>query len=235
MRATVRNNRSQARGTVGVVASVMHDAPNAREQLVETTIRHLAVHGPAGVQPQEVCRELGLSKALVNYHFGGRDGLILEAMATAYERYVAELMEAAEAQGDDPVERLMAWIDRQVDWTASHPGLAAALDFPAVAIGAPSPKDPAQQRLDAAGSRNFGNLQHLVREARAHLRGIDDPASLDAADVGLAAAVVGWLALGMSVWVGGNHLPTRGANVRRFLPLAHSHLRAVLVEMLTRP
>jgi len=221
--------------TVGIVTGVMHDIPNSRGQLVETTIRHLALHGPSGVQPQEVCRELGLSKALVNYHFGGRDGLILEAMATAYEAYVDELMAAAEAAGDDAVTRLLAWIDRQVDWTAANPGLAAALDFPAVAIATPQPTDPAQQRLAAAGSRNFGNLQQLVREARAHLRGVDDAAELDAADVGFSAAVVGWLALGMAVWVGGNHLPTRDANVRRFLPLARTHVSEVLVEMLSRP
>lgn len=220
---------------MGIVAEATYDIINSRGLLIETTIRHLASQGPSGVQPQEVCRELGLSKALVNYHFGGRDGLILEAMATAYERYVEELMAAAGAAGRDPVERLMAWIDRQVDWTAANPGLAAALDFPAVAIALPQSTDPVQQRLAAAGSRNFGNLQQLVRAAKAHLRGVDDAGELDAADVGFSAAVVGWLALGMSVWVGGKHLPTREANIRQFLPLARTHVRSVLVEMLSRP
>lgn len=213
----------------------MSDVPSARRQLIDATIRHLSAQGPASVRPQDICEELGLSKPLVNYHFGSRDGLILEAMATAYEAYVDELMAAADASGNDPVGRLLAWIDRQVDWTADNPGLAAALDFPAVAIGTPNPADPAQQRLAAAGTRNFGNLQQLVREARAQLRGIGDPAELEAGDVGFAAAVVGWLALGMSVWVGGDHLPTREANVRQFLPMARAHVRTVLLDILARP
>lgn len=220
---------------MGTVAHAIRDLPSARRQLVDTAVLHLSQLGPAGVQPQEICRELGLSKALVNYHFGGRDGLILEAMATAYEDYVDGLMDAADAAGDDPVDRLVAWIDRQVEWTSANPGLAAALDFPAVALSAPIPDDPAQQRLGEAGTRNFRNLQQLVREARAHLRHVADPAELDAAEVGLAAAAVGWMALGMAVWVGGRHLPTQQAGMRVFLPQAQQHVRSVLVEMLQRP
>src|SRR4051794_18392904 len=107
----------------------------ARETLVAATIDHLSRYGPVGVQPQEICRELGISKALVNYHFGTREGLIAEAMVDAYERYVEQLMSAAEAAGQDPVDRLFAWIDRQIQWTDDHHGLAAALDFPEAALG----------------------------------------------------------------------------------------------------
>ena len=42
-----------------------------------------------------------MSKALVNYHFGGREGLIAEAMVVGYEGYVALLMQAAEAAGPE--------------------------------------------------------------------------------------------------------------------------------------
>lgn len=220
---------------MGTVAQPIRDLPSARRQLVDTAVQHLSQFGPAGVQPQEICRELGLSKGLVNYHFGGRDGLILEAMATAYEEYVDELSAAADAAGPDPVDRLVAWIDRQVEWTEANPGLAAALDFPAVALSAAQPDDPAQQRLAEAGTRNFRNLQQLVREARAALCGIADPDELDAAEVGLTAAAVGWMALGMAVWAGGRHLPTQRAGMRAFLPQARAHVRSVLVDMLSRP
>jgi AcrR family transcriptional regulator len=220
--------------TVRTVVRAIDDLPNARSQLVETAIRHLSVQGPSGVQPQEVCRELGLSKALVNYHFGGRDGLILEAMATAYDEYVELLSAAADAAGDDPVDRLFAWIDRQVEWTSANPGVAAALDFPGL-VGGAGAHPEAEQRLVAAGTRNFANLQTLVRAARAHLLGVADPADLDAAEVGLTGAVIGWLTLGMSVWVGGNHLPTRQAGKRTFLPHARAHVRTMVTEMLSRP
>ncbi len=207
-----------------------------RDQLLAAAVDHLSLHGPANVQPQEICQELGLSKALVNYHFGGRDGLIAEAMVQGYEEYVAELMAAADAAGPDPVDRLMAWIDRQVAWTTEHRGLAAALDFPDVALDregfAMAPE--LAERLGEAGTRNFANLQLLVLDARTHLKGDEPGWQPDATEVGLTSAVVGWVTLGLAVWVGGNHLPTRQPLLRSFLPLAREHVRTLVVEMLSR-
>ena len=135
-RPTTSSRRSAGRdGTVHGVPERIQRRSSARDQLITAAVEHLSVHGPAGLQPQEICQELGLSKALVNYHFGGREGLIAEAMVVGYERYVEVLMEAADAAGPDQVARLMAWIDRQVEWTTEHRGLAAALDFPDVAFG----------------------------------------------------------------------------------------------------
>lgn len=179
----------------------------AREELIEAFLRHLSRLGPAGVQPKDVCAELGVSKALVNYHFGSRDGLIAECMAVGYERYVDELMRAADAAGDNAEARLSAWILRQIEWTAEHPGLAAALNFPNVASGLPGgiPSD-VQQRLHDAGSRNMMNLFTMVRDVRAASRP-DGNYGTDL-DVGLDAVVVGWMVLGHSVWNGGRHEPT---------------------------
>jgi AcrR family transcriptional regulator len=209
---------------------------SAREQLVGAAIEHLSVHGPAGLQPQDICRELGMSKALVNYHFGGREGLIAEAMVVAYEAYVVELMTAADAAGPEPVDRLMGWIDGQVAWTSDHRGLAAALDFPDVALGRqPLSMTPVlSDRLAVAGARNFANLQLLVLDARSHLLRDREGWQADATEVGLTSAVIGWITLGLSVWVGGNHLPTRQPSLRSFLPVAREHVRTLVVEMLRR-
>jgi AcrR family transcriptional regulator len=209
---------------------------SARDQLVAAAIEHLSQHGPAGLQPQEICRELGMSKALVNYHFGGREGLIAEAMVVGYEGYVADLMVAADAAGPDPVARLMAWIDRQVEWTTEHRGLAAALDFPDVALGRQSLSMAPElaERLAIAGARNFANLQLLVLDARTHLVRDREGWQADATEVGLTSAVVGWVTLGLAVWVGGNHLPTRQPSLRSFLPLAREHVHTLIIEMLSR-
>jgi len=177
-----------------------------------------------------------MSKALVNYHFGGREGLIAEAMVVGYEAYVAELMLAADAAGADPVARLMAWIDRQVEWTTEHRGLAAALDFPDVALGRQSLSmtPDLAERLAVAGARNFANLQLLVLDVRTHLVRDREGWQPDATEVGLTSAVIGWITLGLAVWVGGNHLPTRQPSLRSFLPLAREHVHTLIVEMLSR-
>jgi AcrR family transcriptional regulator len=203
---------------------------------VEAALAQLRTSGPSGVRPHELCRDLHLSKALVNYHFGSRDGLVAEAMALGYERYVDTLWNAAEAAGPEPLDRLMAWINEQIDWTVTNAGLAAALNFstfyaPTIsARGAAAESEPVA-RMHDAGVRNFANLQRLVKAAGATVRADATPAP-DALAVGLDAAVIGWATLGFSVWLAGNHLPTQDLALQSHIPLGREHLRKVVVDML---
>lgn len=207
----------------------------ARQALLECTLTHLAAKGPANVQPKDVCAELGLSKALVNYHFGGRDALITEAMVLGYERYVETLWEAAESAGSDPLDRLMAWVDAQVEWTSANAGLAAALNFPFFASGLPVDLDgSAVERLTAAGARNFSNLQQLVSVAKDAVSKKKRRGRPDAVEVGLDSAIIGWMTLGLSVWKAGNHLPTQGLNSGTALTVARNHMRAEIRAMIER-
>jgi AcrR family transcriptional regulator len=196
----------------------------ARERLIEGFLGHLARLGPAGAQPKDVCAELGVSKALVNYHFGSRDGLIAECMAVGYERYVDALMAAADAAGTNPEARLRAWMECQIDWTKENRGLAAALNFPNVASGLPQ-GIPAEvsTRLRDAGTRNMFNLFNLVRDVRAADRPDGNPG--DDVETGFDSVVVGWMTLGYSVWNGGRHEPTG-----EWFPEHHVAARKHIVE-----
>lgn len=205
----------------------------ARALLVETTLTHLSRLGPAHVHPKDICEELGLSKALVNYHFGGRDALIAEAMLVGYERYVDELWSAASSAGPDPVERLFAWLDRQVEWTSENAGLAAALNFPDVAAGERlSEVDWVSERIREAGERNFTNLQTLVGSAMVHLRSGTAAAAPTRAEIGLNAAVVGWVVFGMSIWRAGRHLPTSELESGAYFDAARKHVRTKVLDIL---
>ena len=53
---------------------------DARQAILEATGREIATKGPRGVVLSEICQRLDVSPALVNYHFGGRDGLLAEAV-----------------------------------------------------------------------------------------------------------------------------------------------------------
>ena len=203
----------------------------ARAALVEAALGQLRASGPSGVRPHELCRDLHVSKALVNYHFGSRDGLVAEAMALGYERYVDTLWTAAEAAGPEPLDRLMAWINEQIDWTVANAGLAAALNFSTFYARGAAAESEAVARMHDAGVRNFANLQRLVKAAGAAVR-VAAAATPDAVTVGLDAAVIGWATLGFSVWLAGNHLPTQDLAVQSHIPLGREHLRKVVVEML---
>ncbi|MFM8529653.1 MAG: TetR/AcrR family transcriptional regulator [Ilumatobacteraceae bacterium] len=174
-----------------------------------------------------------MSKALVNYHFGGRDALITEAMLVGYERYVDELWSAAAGAGSDPVERLFAWINRQIEWTAENTGLAAALNFPDAAAGETlSTSDWVTERIQAAGERNFANLQTLGGAALVQLRTGTQATAPSRAEIGLNAALVGWVTFGLSIWRSGQHLPTRDMEATKYFDTARDYVRARVLDIL---
>jgi AcrR family transcriptional regulator len=169
--------------------------------LIEAALSRLCAGGAAQVHPKEICETLGLSKALVNYHFGGRDGLIAEALVRGYERYVDQLVGAAASAGEDPLEQVLAWVNCQIDWTLANPGLLAISSFPTELAGL-SPREQADAlgRLRAARDRQAASLAALVEAARRQAcarRGATVPGPDETA---IDAAVVDWTALGASLW-----------------------------------
>lgn len=212
----------------------------ARGALLEAAVERLSVLGPVRTHPNDICHDLGLSKALVNYHFGNREGLILEAMAVGYERYVQALEDAAAAAGPTALDRLTAWMDAQVEWTVAHPGLAAALNFPEVLSGERTPEtDLVHERIREAGIRNFMNLRTMVADARREAHGGDDAPEFDELvldrvdDLSVDTVAVGWLTFGMSVWLAGRHLPTHARGPAGGFEAARDRVREIVTSLVT--
>ena len=207
---------------------------SARDALVTTTIVHLAQLGPVGVQPQEICAELGISKALVNYHFGGREGLIAEAVTTAFERHSAHLVELA-GRVDDGIPAtaaLEALIEYQVRWGSEQPGLVAATAHPDVAVGRGNLSDAQHERMAGARARNFAAMQKVVIAARAELT--DGRPFGTEAEARQMAAVIGWITLGMLTWNGGMFLPMRNDEVQGQFDQTRQFLHSLIREALVR-
>ena len=204
-----------------------------RAILLEATLEAVRVQGPINVRPSDICEELGLSKALVNYHFGGREGLIAESLVLGYSRYVAILEEAVASGGPAAIDRLMAWFEAQVRWTQANPGLAAGLNFPAEAGGLSS-----EDRIDLGtkmsdlGLRNFNNLVELVKAAHRELTGLE---ASDPLVAGADSAAIGWLCLGLSVYASGQHLPTAQLGLMDYLDDLLAHMRTIIIGIITKP
>lgn len=206
---------------------------DVRSALLEGALAQIALFGAASLEEKKLCRQLGVSPGELTEHFGGREGLISEAMAMGYDRYVEELWEAAQAAGPNPLDRLMAWIERQVSWTSENAGLAAALNFPDYAAGNPLDMPSAlRTSMGEAAARNFHNLRHLVAEVRASLHGASQ--SVGEMVDNLDSAVIGWVTLGLSVWLSGRHLPSRDSGAHGLLPLSREHIRLLVVSFLSR-
>lgn len=215
-----------AQAAAAPVKTLAHN--EARTALVAATLAAMSRHGGASLQTNQICSELGLSRSLVNFHFGGRDGLIAEAMELGYAGYVEELRLATEAAGEDPLARLFAWTDRQIEWTIENPGLAAALNFQYEASGMQGalPEEVAE-RLSAAGVGNFNVLMDLVGKVRE-----SNGVATDVGTVGFDSAIVGWLTLGLSVWLAGRHAPTQQLNDADLVKAAKARIHQLIIGML---
>jgi AcrR family transcriptional regulator len=75
-----------------------------REEILSATVELLDRLGLAATRVADVAEALDVSPALVFYHFGTKDDLVVESFAYAVERDMHRLEKAA--SGDDPVDRL---------------------------------------------------------------------------------------------------------------------------------
>ena len=76
-----------------------------REEILTATTDLLDRIGLASIRVVDVAEALGVSTALVFYHFGTKDGLVAEAFAHAVDRDLRRLDQAME-KGSDPMDRL---------------------------------------------------------------------------------------------------------------------------------
>jgi AcrR family transcriptional regulator len=76
-----------------------------REEILVATLEQVDRLGLAATRVTDVAQALGVSSALVFYHFGTKDSLLADAFAHAVQRDL-ERLDAAVARGKDPVDRL---------------------------------------------------------------------------------------------------------------------------------
>jgi AcrR family transcriptional regulator len=76
-----------------------------REEILTATTDLLDRIGLAAIRVADVAEELGVSPALVFYHFGTKDALVADAFAHAVDRDLAKLDQAT-TKGADPLDRL---------------------------------------------------------------------------------------------------------------------------------
>jgi len=206
MRAGLASNRLGARRS----ATNYHLPMDTIQQLLLGAIEDIAQVGATRFSPVTLCARLKLPPSLVNYHFGSRMALILDASVLAYEQYV----EGQERALEEPTaeSQLAAWIDSQITWTMNHSGIASVLNFPG--LTGPSNSEftmEHQSRLEQAAIRNMAVLSTVV----GRIQGVANADEMMTQEkianyprVALSTAMIGWLTLGHSVWRSGHHIPT---------------------------
>lgn len=79
-----------ARITTAAVESAATDAPaglgETRSRILDAAFRRLAQEGYAALSVREIARDAGVNHALINYHFGSKDQLVIEVLDAANRR-----------------------------------------------------------------------------------------------------------------------------------------------------
>jgi AcrR family transcriptional regulator len=93
------------------VSKILHSQYSAREEeLIRSTYRVMARTGAQQLSLRQVASEANVSAALLVYHFGSKDNLLLETMRWVLSRTVRRFEECF-AGIDDPEDALRAFID----------------------------------------------------------------------------------------------------------------------------
>lgn len=144
---------------------------DARQVLVEAVGREVSQKGPNAVVLGEVCRSIGLSPSLVNYHFGSREQLLAEAVVHELAEFVAELNRVTYAVTESPQRQLAERIWYRLRWCAANPGVDSMVNYANI--------------LDPAGEILMGELGQRIGEIVA-----SDMLGLHAALFGIYAQTV---------------------------------------------
>lgn len=199
------------------------------QRLLQEAINELAVVGPYRFSVGDVTTRAEVTQAMANYYFGGRWGLIEAAVLEAYTEYV-KLMMISGVNESDPVEQLLAWAVAQIEWTASHPGIAVVLNYQNLVPEIESLNNETRSQLTVLGTRHFDFVTNLVRNGKT-VRGIQN---VNEVTLRTKTAVFMWTILGLSTWYSGRHIPTTPSLLEN-LPFGIAGVRSLIDEWLLNP
>ena len=79
---------------------------SARERLLAAAMEHLARHGVGDLSLRGLAAALGTSHRMLIYHFGSREGLLIEVIRAVEEQQRAATAAALRAPGESPADAM---------------------------------------------------------------------------------------------------------------------------------
>ena len=155
--------------------------------LVEATTRSIAKYGYSGITIERICEEGGVSRGLINHHFGSKDELLLQSYKTLCDQWTTYALDGMKDMAD-PADALRSCINKNFDDAMFNPQqLRIWLGFWSVI-----PKSPKLQKLDRALYQLDLKIYQDVLERLAHKNGLN--VDTHAQSVALMALIAGlWL------------------------------------------
>lgn len=140
---------------------VREDADTRRQSLIAACAACLAQDGARGASVRAICRRAGVSAGLLTHYFAGIDDLVQATYRDTNERVNAAVGAAVAAAGDDPCDRLAAYVTASFRPPVLDPQLLATW----LAFWSLTKSDPVVAALHAELYADFRQgLEDLLRE-----------------------------------------------------------------------
>lgn len=97
-----------------------------RASLLLAASREFANRGLQGARLEVIASEAKITRAMVYYYFGGREGLYLAALEEAY-RHIRASEQAIDLEGLSPVDAMRKLMCFRIDYYVDHPLMVALL------------------------------------------------------------------------------------------------------------
>src|SRR3954470_7398814 len=91
------------------------DGTTARERLLAAAMEHVAAHGVGNLSLRGLAAALGTSHRMLSYHFGSREGLLIEVIRTVEAQQRAALAELLLDEDAPPAETMRRMWRRVAD------------------------------------------------------------------------------------------------------------------------
>ena len=85
--------------------------PDTTDDIMRAVYSALCTHGYADLTMQDIADESALSKAALHYHYDTKRDLLVAFLEHLFDGFTSRLDGAEAAAGDDPADRLVAFLD----------------------------------------------------------------------------------------------------------------------------
>ncbi len=137
-------------------------AAGTRDDLLRAGADVFAERGFDGATAERIARRAGATKAMINYHFGSKEGLYEAILLATFTELVGRL-EAAHAAGGPAPDQLRAYIEAFARAAGDHPAFPAMMLREALSGGAHLP-EPALPRIAGVLGVVRGVVQQGIAE-----------------------------------------------------------------------
>ena len=193
-------------------------APSVKEQLIILTTREIARVGPEAFSARDVCDLIGAKYPMINYYFGGREGLLQAAALRVHDLWIKNVRDALSSKPSEPMKQLKAICKAEVAFAKEWCPMALLAANPVLFTSKTSDAesedgDSAIDRREANTELYLGILTKLIIDARKgkpslveYRRNrvpIDDLKAQPLAYI--AATNLAWSIRGLTSWFAGPH------------------------------